>query len=502
VETLGLMDQMFYKADQHSVASMVMGGASILEPVRHHQPLQAKVIRDHIAARLEKVPLLRKKFVQDPLRLGSVAKVEDPEFDIGKHMVISSLPSPGGYRELTAALAEVSSRPLAINQLWRWTLLDGLEGGRVALVCQMHHALFDGLGAMQVLTSMYDSKPVKLEKPAGRDESPPAEPSRYALLGDAIAESTRRLVIKTPQFLRKNSMPMLGAVTGGLRELLRQGRSALEMPQVNATSLNTSVSSGTRSVAYKTLSLSSLKKLTRHYHCTVNDMALLLFSFALEHYFRETGEKIDFDLWCGMPISTRAENSTAGNQVAVGRINLHNTINDPVERLRAIHTDTVESKKNVHPDNATVDTQALGELVPPLLVEGLMYLAGRTGLFERVGGRFPVFNALLSNVPGPRDKVFIGNAVIAESIPLIPAVDVVALSGGITSMGDTITFGFHCDGERVLNPDLFAEGVNQALAAVSKAAGIGTSRAKAPAKRKRAPRKTTPKKKVQARSKR
>jgi diacylglycerol O-acyltransferase len=114
VETLGLMDQMFYKADQHSVASMVMGGASILKPVPHHQPLQAKVIRDHIAARLEKVPLLRKKFVQDPLRLGSVAKVEDPEFDIGKHMVISSLPSPGGYRELTAALAEVSSRPLAI----------------------------------------------------------------------------------------------------------------------------------------------------------------------------------------------------------------------------------------------------------------------------------------------------------------------------------------------------------------------------------------------------
>jgi WS/DGAT/MGAT family acyltransferase len=462
------MDQMFYKADQHSVASMVMGGASILEPARGKKPLRARKIADHIAARLEKVPLLRKKFVQDPLRLGSVAKVEDPDFNIHDHIVVASLPAPGGYRELTEALGDASSQALGINKLWRWTLLEGLEGGKVALVCQMHHALFDGLGAMETLTKMYDSTPVSLEKPTGRPEPAPDEPSPYALLGDAIAESTLRLAIKTPQFIRKNTLPLLGALAGGAGELISQGRSALDMPEVFATSLNTSASSDRRSVAFKTLSLPGLKLLTRHYHCTVNDMALLLFSFALEHYFRETGEKIDFDLWCGMPISTRTGKSTAGNQVTAGRINLHNTVGDPVKRLRAIHADTTESKRSAHPDNTPIDTQALGALVPPLMVEGLMYLAGRMNLFERVGDSYPVFNALLSNVPGPRDKVYIGNALMAESIPLIPAVDVVALSGGITSVGDTITFGFHCDGDRVLNPDLFVEGVEKGLKAISK----------------------------------
>jgi len=78
METIGVVDQLFYKADQHEVVSLVMGGASVLQPVQSDAPLQADVIADHIGARLEQVPLLRKKFVQDPLRIGSVRKVEDP----------------------------------------------------------------------------------------------------------------------------------------------------------------------------------------------------------------------------------------------------------------------------------------------------------------------------------------------------------------------------------------------------------------------------------------
>jgi diacylglycerol O-acyltransferase len=387
----------------------------------------------------------------------------------GRDIVVSSIPSPGDYRAFTEAMAEISAEPVTVSGLWRYTVLEGMEGGKVAVFCQMHHALFDGLGAVQALSSMMDQQPVTPEKPTGRTEPAADEPSPYALLGDAIAESAERLFVKTPNFLRENTLPILGSMAGGIRSLLSEGVESIASPAVDSTSLNIGASSGRRSIAYKTLSLPNIKALARHFECTVNDVALLLFSFALQHYFAEIGEEIDFDLWCGMPISTRTEGSRSGNQVTAGRINLHTTNKNPVKRLRAIHQDTVESKKSVRSEESPIDTGALGEVIPPPLLDGLMYLSNRFKLFDQLGTKLPVFHALLSNIPGPPNKVYIANALLAESIPLIPAVGLIAVSGGITSVGDSITLGFHCDGKAVPKPDLMVEGVELGLRDLRKA---------------------------------
>jgi WS/DGAT/MGAT family acyltransferase len=471
METIGVVDQLFYKADQYEVVSLVMGGASVLEPVQSDAPLQADVIADHIGARLEQVPLLRKKFVQDPLRIGSVRKVEDPDFDIREHIAVRSLPAPGGQREFTDAMAELSARPLTVSHLWRYTVIDGMEGGKLAIVCQMHHALFDGLGAMDALSAMYDPAPVTPEIPRGRPEPPADEPSPYALLVDAIAESTRRLLVKTPRFLRNNSLPLLGSLASGFRSLVTGDSDAISLPTLNKTSLNIGSSSGTRSVAYKTLSLPEIKTLARHFHCTVNDVALLLYSYALQHYFSETGEDIDFDLVCGMPISIRQEGASVGNQVVAARIKLHNTIDDPVKRLQAIQQETLEGKKSSRPEELPFDASELEEVIPPLMLDALAYLFARLNLWALLGSHIPVLNALLSNVPGPPGQMYIANALLTEIIPLIPAVGLIAVSSGITSVSGSLTFGFHCDGEAVTEPELMARGVELGLDALRKASG-------------------------------
>ena len=82
MDKLGVLDQVFYKADQYKVVSMIMGGVSILAPAKAGEQLKGRAIANHLAARLGKIPLLRKKLVQDPLRIGSVRKVDDPAFDI------------------------------------------------------------------------------------------------------------------------------------------------------------------------------------------------------------------------------------------------------------------------------------------------------------------------------------------------------------------------------------------------------------------------------------
>lgn len=469
-DKLGLMDQLFYKAEQYRVANMVMGGASILEPASKGERLRGRAIADHIASRLEQVPLLRRKFVQDPLRLGSVKTIEDPEFDIDEHLSVEKIPAPGGDNQLAAAIGDVSSRPLDVRHLWHWTVLEGLRGGRVAVVCRMHHALFDGLGAMQVLSSMYDTEPVKPRRPQGRREPVADAPGSYALLGSAVAETLRRVWVDTPRFLRHNTGPILSSLAGGIRAVV--SGEAPTMPEVQATAFNTEGSSNLRSVAYRTLSLPEVKQLARHFGCKVNDIAMLLYSFALQYYLDETGQGVDFDLWCGMPISTRSENSTAGNQVTTARINLHNTIADVRERLAAIQTDTARSKQSARPDNPAVDVAALGALVAPPLLDGMMWLLARFDLMGRTGTRMPMVNALLSNVPGPPETLYIGNGRLVESIPLIPALDIVAVSGGITSVGDSITIGFHCDREAVPEPGLLAAGVDRGMAELRTAAGV------------------------------
>ena len=146
MDKLGVFDQVFYKADQYDVISMIMGGASILAPARQGDTLDANAIADHLAARLSRIALLRTRLVQDPLRLGTVRRIEDPKFNIHEHISVRSLPAPGGYDELRDCLEELAANPLPLSKLWHWTVIGGLQGGRLAIDCQVHHALADGVG--------------------------------------------------------------------------------------------------------------------------------------------------------------------------------------------------------------------------------------------------------------------------------------------------------------------------------------------------------------------
>ncbi len=97
MDRLGVLDHVFYKADQYKVMSMIMGGVSILAPAKAGARLKAQAIANHLAARLGKIPLLRKKLVQDPLRIGSVRKIEDPAFDSWDHISVATIAKPGQY---------------------------------------------------------------------------------------------------------------------------------------------------------------------------------------------------------------------------------------------------------------------------------------------------------------------------------------------------------------------------------------------------------------------
>jgi diacylglycerol O-acyltransferase / wax synthase len=467
MDNLGLLDQFFYKADQYNVYRAVMGGASILEPTSRKSPLDAEAVAGHLANRLGHIPLLRNKFVQDPLLLGTVRKVEDPDFDIWDHIFVETLPTPGNYAQLSQRLAQLSATPLALSHMWRWTVIGGLEGGKLAVMCNIHHAIADGIGMVEALNSIYDMAPVTPEKAELIPRKVQPLPGKLSLLRHALIESGARAWVKTPRFLLRNTGPILGALGKGVRDKLSADNSAADRsmaPDVGRTSLNISAYSDHRTLSWKTLPLPLIKQLAKHFGATVNDVGLLLYSYAMEHYFAQTSERIDFDLWCGMPVSTRSDSSaTGGNNVTTGRICLHNTIRNPVQRLAAIHADAEEIKTAVCPEAPIVDTEELASLIFPIAMDATLFIADKLDLMARFGNGMLLANGLFSNVPGPRVPVYVANARMAESIPMIPAVDILAVSGGITSVDQSITIGFLCDAAVVEDPELFVRGIEYGL---------------------------------------
>lgn len=495
---LGLIDHLYYKLDQYNVASMIMGGVSILAPATSRDKLNADDIASHLAARLEQVPLLRQKMVQDPLHLGSVRRVDDPDFDVWDHITVESVAKPGGYPELTAKLSEISSRPLELDKLWSWTVLSGLEGGRLATVARIHHSVADGLGITKALSCMFDKKPVSPAVPKGIDNSDVKALSQYTLLAEAVAESSNRL-LKTIEFVGKNAAPMYSSLLkSAWNRILPTNREKeeVEAKEMHSTSLNVAGYTGKRSVSYKELSLKEIKALAKHFDCKVNDVCLLLNSYAMENYFNETGETVDFNLRCVMPISVRKEDSAAGsNQVTGAALCLYNTIADPVARLKAINVDTLAVKKSNKDPSSLASFEGAGELLIPAVLDVAMFLMERYGVLGKLSGKMPV-NGMLSNVPGPPATVYIANGKMEASIPLMPCIDILAVSAGIISVADSLSFGFHCDAGIVRDPELFVEGVEIGLKVLRKAA-----KASVKPKSKVKPKSTKPKAKAKAKQK-
>ena len=74
---LSLFDQIFYKFEQGGLSPVYMAGANIFEPIGSRHGLNGRTLSAHLASRLEKIPLLRKKLVQDPMRIGNMRLVDE-----------------------------------------------------------------------------------------------------------------------------------------------------------------------------------------------------------------------------------------------------------------------------------------------------------------------------------------------------------------------------------------------------------------------------------------
>src|SRR5215208_1835670 len=171
------------------------------------EPPDFEELLEHVDRRLSLVPRFRQRVTESPLRLANPVWADDSRFDMHWHVRHTALPKPGSDAQLRDLVGRVMSEPLDFERpLWQLYLVEGLEGGRHAFISKTHHALVDGVSAVDVGTIMLDPNPEGTEMEIPGEQVDVDEPSSEMLLVSGARDRIR-------EPLRAARKAALGAVT-------------------------------------------------------------------------------------------------------------------------------------------------------------------------------------------------------------------------------------------------------------------------------------------------
>jgi WS/DGAT/MGAT family acyltransferase len=341
-----------------------------------------------IGERVPAVPRLRQRLVRVPPGCGGPIWVDDPRFDIRRHVRAVACREPGDEPALLHTALSVIMRPLPrTTPLWSAVLVTGPAGNTLALVIVLHHALADGVGGLAVLAELIDGPSRAPEVCFPRPAPAPASLARDAF---AARLGALRHARQSWHLLRKS----MAAAGGGLRP-----------PRAAPSSLNRPTGPR-RQLAVVRADLAALRAAAHRHGATANDAVLVAVAGALHHVLVTRGKPLGM-LLMTVPVSGRRPDggSSLGNMVSPMLVSVPAT-GDVAERLRQ-----VAAQVRAHKEAATGP--------PPIALLGWLFrpLAALGG-FRWYMNHQHRFHTLVSHVRGPAEPVTLGGSRIISAIPV------------------------------------------------------------------------------------
>ena len=469
-EPLAGLDAWFLYAERYE-APLHIGATYIFEGTpRVKGGRGALGLAGTIEQRLHLVPRYRQKVMWMPGNLGNPVWIDDPDFDLSYHVRRAALPSPGDEATLRDYTARVFARPLDLNKpLWEMTVVEGLTGGRVAVVNKVHHAMVDGISTVDLATLLLDAEPSparygrpKRWKP--RPAPSPVEILRQAVAGVSPGDAIRQLASLRPEKVLEGVMR--SPWSGGLQLALAWLRPGTQL------FFNRPIGPHRRVQSVK-VPLQNLKDVKTAFGGTVNDVVLAVIGEAMWRWLDDRGEPVPRALRVMAPVSVRDDSQRyqLGNMVSAMVVEIPLGAMTPQERLSRVSAATGDLKRSRQAVAAGTLTQ-LANWAPATL----QALAGRLMTSQPVWTRQSAINIVATNVPGPQMPFYTGGAQLLEFWPLVAIYHSLGLNLAIVSYNGSIHFGMLADRDLVPDLDDFARHLEEAASDFHEAA---TPRARA-----------------------
>jgi WS/DGAT/MGAT family acyltransferase len=358
---------------------------------------------EHVKA----VPEFRMKLADSQFNLDHPVWVDDEDFDLRRHLHRVGIPAPGGRRELAEICGYIAGLPLDRDRpLWEmWVLEGGARPDSVAIMLKVHHAVVDGVAGTNLLAQLCSVEP----------DAPAPQPIRGAGGGNPLQIAVSGLMGFALRPLRLATVVPATLLTLAQTALrAREGRTMAAPFSAPPTPFNGPLSRQ-RNIAYTQLDMRDVKRVKDRFGVTVNDVVVALCAGVLRRFLHERGELPDAPMVATVPVSVHATSDRPGrNHTTWMFCRLESQISDPAERIRAI-----AAGNNVAKDH----TAAIG---PTLLHDwtqfgGQSMFDAATKILPRIPiSSSPVYNLILSNVPGPQGQLYFLGCGIDAMYPLGP----------------------------------------------------------------------------------
>jgi diacylglycerol O-acyltransferase / wax synthase len=442
---LSSLDASFLEVESET-AHMHVGWAALFAAPRGRPRPSFEELRDHVEGRLSRAPRYRQKLAPVPFGVNHPVWIDDHEFDIQRHVLRSATSDWGELVDVVMSTQLDRRRPL-----WELWIADGLSDGRIAVVGKAHHCMVDGLAAVDLAAILLDPSP-EPPNPEADHWRPQSAPGNLSLLVGGVRDiaGAGLELASVPLRVARHPKRLVDLARKSPQTARAVARSV--EPAAAKTPFNEPISPK-RHLARARRPLSDLKHINGEFGTTVNDVVLAAASGGVRRLLHRLGET-PVGLKAMVPVSVRSENGNGelGNQISFVFIDLPCDEPDPVRRLSDVKSAMTRRKEGGEPEGADAVLKAFGYAPRPV-----QHIVSRMVASPRA------FNLVVSNIPGPREPLYMLGCELDEVYPVVPIADRHAVAIGVTTIKDESFFGVYADRESLPEADLLAQGIDDSI---------------------------------------
>ena len=393
--------------------------------------------------------------------------IADDDIDISYHLRRSGLATPGDFEQLFTLVSRLHGTSLDRDKpLWEQHLINGLEGNRFAIYTKLHHAAIDGVGMAKLGQSMHSTRKSDRLKASPFCHGLQTEASKGASGEPAqpVSMPDLRVGLEVLKQAAGSTTNISSAMLKYLQGYVRPGDLTVPWQHSGPTPLNTKVGAP-RSFNASSWELDRIRRLGKTLGGTINDVVLTVCSGAIRSYLKQWHELPTRPLTTIVPISLRDKGDTgSANQIAFITVNLATDVEDSEQRFRDIQR-SVKSGKSLYSGLSATEAGVFSALTQaPVLTSSLLGLTPK----------YPHSSVLISNVPGPRKKMYIDGAELEASYPVAALPEGIALNITVSSYAGRLDCGAIACRRSLPEADRIIDLMEDALVDLEEVAGITT----------------------------